>query len=367
MSAPADRAGPDACDACLRRTSLLQALAGHLDAVRGRIEALLALSDDELIEAVGGDERAALRGHATTFDPETARGRCAATGLEAICRCDPGYPPPLLALPAPPAVLHVAGGLARLTELIAEDPVAVVGARRASAYGLDVARSLAGELGTAGVTVVSGMALGVDAAAHQGALGAGGATVAVLAGGADRPYPATHRRLYASIRERGAIVSELGPGVVARRWMFPARNRIIAALSAMTVVVQARERSGALVTARWADRLGRTVGAVPGPVTSPQSVGPHALLASGAALIAGGQDVLDGLYGVGACALPDRRRDLLDPALSALLDAIVEGEEGDAAFAAAGLDADGGLAALASLELAGMLRRGAGGRYSVRW
>ena len=356
-----------ACDPCRRRTWLLEALAGHLDTARSRIDALLALPDDELIEAVGGEDRDALRGAAQQLDPVALGERCGDAGLEAICRCHPVYPASLRELPAPPAMLHVVGGLERLTELAGEEPVAIVGARRASAYGLQVGRSLSAELAAAGVTVVSGMALGIDAVAHQGALDGGGGTVAVLPGGADRPYPAAHRRLHARIRERGVIVSELGPGVVPRRWMFPARNRIIAALSALTVVVQARSGSGALLTAGWAGRLGRSIGAVPGPITSPLSAGPHALLAAGAQLIGGAQDVLDSLYGAGAVPAPARRRAALDPQLTALLDAIADGEEAAVACARAGLDADGGLAALASLELAGMVRRGAGGRYSVRW
>ena len=363
MNATATATG--SCAACRRRAWLLEALAGHLDAVRARIDALLALQDEELIEAVGGEDRDALHRRHAAFDAGAAGARCEAAGLEAVCRCRAGYPPALLALPAPPAVLHVAGGVGRLQELSEEDPIAVVGARRASEYGLQVARSLAGGLGVARLTVVSGMALGIDAAAHRGALDAGSATVAVLPGGADRPYPVAHRRLYARIRERGVAVSELGPGVAPRRWMFPARNRIIAALGQMTVVVQARERSGALVTARWARQLGRAVGAVPGQVTSPLSAGPHELLVSGARLVAGAQDVLDGLYGVGAVTLPDRRRHSLDPELSALLDAIADGADPQDAFGRAGLDADGGLAALASLELAGIVRRGAGGRYTV--
>lgn len=364
MGAAVTRAA--ACDACRRRTWLLGALAGHLDAVRSRIDELLELSDDELIDALAGDERAALRGEVGRLDPVAARARCESAGLEVICRCHPTYPDALRDLPAPPSVLHVAGGLERLSTLIASEPVAVVGARRPSAYGLDVAASLAGELAAAGVTVVSGMALGIDAAAHRGALDAGGQTVAVLPAGADRPYPAAHRRLYARIREQGVAISELGPGVPVRRWMFPARNRIIAALSAMTIVVQAREHSGALLTAGWARRLGRAVGAVPGPVTGALSAGPHLLLGGGAQLVADAQDVLDGVYGAGAIAVPARRREALDPVLAALVDAIAEGDEEEAAFAHAGLDADGGLAALASLELAGIVRRGAGGRYAVR-
>jgi DNA processing protein len=210
------------------------------------------------------------------------------------------------------------------------------------------------------------MATGIDTAAHQGALAAAPATVAVLPGGADRPYPPSARLLHRRIREGGAVVSELPPATPVRRWMFPARNRIIAALSAMTVVVEAREGSGALLTARAACELGRPLGAVPGRISSPLAAGPHQLLRSGAQLVAGPQDVLDGLFGVGArTAVPARSQTGLAPDLRRLLDALAEGHDTAAALSAAGLPGDRGLAALASLELAGQIRREPGGRFSV--
>jgi DNA processing protein len=368
------------CEACARRTWLLEALGGHLDAARTRIDELLELDDEALVEAVGGARRTELHRELARFDPGAAAARRDAAGVHALCRCAPSYPESLRDLPAPPAVLHLTAPPPRLAALVAEDPVAVVGARRASAYGRETARSLARELAAAGVTVVSGMALGIDAAAHEGALAAAEAitpgpgpgpgrdtTIAVLAGGADRAYPAAHRRLHARIRAHGVAVSELGPGVAPRRWMFPARNRIIAALAAMTVVVQAREQSGALLTAGWAGRLGRAVGAVPGPAGAPLSSGPHRLLRGGAWLVTGAQDALDALYGAGAVRAAERRREGLDPELRALLDALADGEQGAAAFTRAGLDLDDGLAALASLELGGLVRRGGGGRYTVAW
>ncbi len=194
---------------------------------------------------------------------------------------------------------------------------------------------------------------------------AGCVTVAVLPGGADRPYPASHRRLYTGIRPAGLIVSELPPGVRPRRWMFPARNRIIAALSMLTVVVQARPNSGALITARHAAQLGCRVGAVPGQVNSPLSAGPHALIRGGAELITGAQDVLDLLYGPGARSLVDARRAQLAPSDAALLDALDEGHDGPAAFVRAGLGPVQGLEAIAALELAGLIRRSPGGRLTV--
>jgi DNA processing protein len=357
---------PSACDECARRAWLLGALAGHLEPVRGRIDELLALDDDALIEAVAGADRDSIRRDHERFDPAAAAAERAAAGLNAVCRCENTYPWRLLALPAPPAVLHFSGAPDCLSRHAARHPVAIVGARRASAYGREMAHLIGRELGATGVTVVSGMAFGIDAAAHEGALAGHGATIAVLPGGADRPYPAGHRPLYRRIVTTGVAVSELGPGIVPRRWMFPARNRIIAGLSGLTVVVQARERSGALLTAMWSRRLGSPLGAVPGPAATPLSAGPHQLLRDGASLVTGGQDALDALYGVGhaTIARPDRRGDL-EPALAELLDALADGEQQSTAFARAGLGVDSGLAALAALEVAGFIRRTAGGRYAA--
>jgi DNA processing protein len=344
-------------------------MAGHIDRARGRLGAVLRLCDNELIAAAAGRSAEPLRHELERLDIDALRARADAAGLETICRCDPGYPAALLALPAPPAVLHVAGGLRRLLELSAADPVAIVGSRRASDYGLGVARSLGRSLAVAGIPVLSGMALGIDSAAHAGALEAAGPTIAVLPGSADRPYPAAQRALHGRVLASGAGVSELGPGTSVRRWMFLARNRIIAALAAMTVVVEAGERSGAMVTARVAREIGRPVGAVPGRLTTPQAAGANELLAGGACVVRGAQDVLDCLFGAGVrMAGPGdasgARRDV--PAdLRPLLDAIAAGHETTAALARAGFSPDQGLAALAALELGGFVRRGIGGRFSV--
>jgi DNA processing protein len=160
--------------------------------------------------------------------------------------------------------------------------VAMVGARACTGYGSQAAGQLAAELARAGTTIVSGAALGVDGAAHRGALAVGGATVAVLACGIDRSYPASHRTLIQAIGQRGAVLAELPPGTSPTRFRFLARNRLIAALGLGTVVVEAAARSGSLVTARLAAELGRAVFAVPGPVTSRQSMGTNQLLCDGA-------------------------------------------------------------------------------------
>jgi DNA processing protein len=326
---------------------------------------LLAVGDAELIAAVGGGERETVARELATLDPAAEAAARVRAGLEGICRCDPRYPEALHELPCPPAALHVAGGSVRLGELTGAGMVAIVGARRASAYGLAMAHALGRDLAAAGLTVVSGLALGVDGAAHGGALESGGRTIAVLPAGADRAYPASHQRLLAQVRDQGVAISELGPRSQARRWMFPARNRIIAALGAMTVVVQARGDSGALLTAGWARELDRDVGAVPGLANAPLSAGPHDLIRDGATLVTGAQDVLDALYGATAPRIRRPRDANLERPLAALREAIAEGEEGEAAFRRAGLDVDAGLTALAALELRGLVRRGPGGRYGA--
>jgi DNA processing protein len=351
-----------ACARCLARSWLLGRLSGHLDLERARIEPLLELGDEELLEAVGGPDRAAL------LEELQARRRTPPRPLarvESICCCQERYPARLRDLAAPPAALHVAGGLDRFLTAADDDPVAIVGSRRPTAYGLEVARSLARGLAGAGVTVLSGMALGIDAAAHTGALENTGVTVAVLPGGPDRAYPREKRRLHETIVRRGAAVSELADRVGVRRWMFLARNRLIAGLAAMTVVVEAADRSGALVTARVARELDRPLGAVPGRVTSSQASGPNRLLASGAHVVRGPQDVLDVLFGAGTRRADEERRPELSPEQRELLAALAEGSDTPDALARAGIDADRGLAALAELELDGYLRRGPGGRLEV--
>jgi DNA processing protein len=356
----------DACERCLRRTDLIAGLGGVLDvqwrtrAARARV---LGLSDDDLLGLARHDKPA--RRYAA-FDPVAARARIAAAGLSAACRCSDAYPERLRDLPDPPAVLHAGGAAADALH----DPgaVAVVGARRASAYGLEVARSLGRALAVAGVPVVSGMALGVDAAAHTGALEGAAPTVAVLAGGADVAYPPSKRALHARLLDRGCVVSELPPGFGAFRWCFPARNRIIAALARVTVVVEAAERSGSLITADFAAELGRTVGAVPGHVTSRLAAGANGLLQAGAAVVGDAGDVLDLLAADGA---PPRAPGpgapapvvALEPELRRVLDVVEQGGGSLAALSATPEQAEAALRALTELELRGLVRRAFGGRY----
>jgi DNA processing protein len=234
-----------------------------------------------------------------TFDAAAELSRLLAAGYRFLPRSDAAFPPLLRAIHDPPPGLFVRG--TGPFELLRRPAVALVGARACSSYGRQVARRLGRELAAAGLVVVSGLARGVDGEAHRGALEAGGVTVAVLGCGIDRDYPAAHRSLAAEIAERGLIVSEYAPGVEPAPWRFPARNRLVAGLCAATLVVEARERSGALITCDLALEEGREVFAVPGEITSSLSAGSNALLRLGATPCTCAADVLE-TYGISAPA-----------------------------------------------------------------
>jgi DNA processing protein len=371
-----------ACDACLRRTWLVARLAGAIEIARHQkrvLRELLSLPDEKLIAALGDAARGDVAAEFEDADPAAVRAAAEAAGLAAVCRHDSAYPASLHDLRDRPAVLFVAASadpLERLARLVGgaigdgDGPAAVsiVGARRASPDGLEIARALAAGLAAAGVTVVSGMALGIDSAAHAGALEGGTGTVAVLAGGADVPYPSSKRALYRRILEQGCVVSEMPPGATPFRWCFPARNRTIAALGRMTVVVEAAERSGSLITAEVAADLGRDVGAIPGPITSWRAKGTNALLHDGALLVRGVEDVLDAVVGLDRVVVADPGAGL-PPRLASLIRAVGGGRDTLAALAGTPDQAQTTLAALTELELQGRLRRVTGGRYVVvpRW
>ena len=270
------------------------------------------------------------------------------TVIHAIARHDPGYPPPLAELHDPPSRLFVRGEV----DALSRPNVAVVGARSCSAYGAQVARTLARELAAVGVVVVSGLARGVDGEAHRGALEGGGRTVAVLGCGIDRDYPRSHAELARRIVASGAVVSEYPPGVEPAPWRFPARNRIIAGLSLATVVVEARERSGALITADFALELGRDVFAVPGEITSGLSAGTNDLLRQGAAPLTCVRDVLEGL---GIEPEPTPRTASVSDAARSLLGLLGDGAAAaDELTRASGLSSAEVAAALVELELGGL-------------
>lgn len=267
-------------------------------------------------------------------DPERTLAEAAAQGLRFVVPGDEEWPSQLddLALAAPlqnrggvPVGLWVRGPV-HLDQLVGS--VAVVGSRSATTYGADVAADIAADVAAAGRCVVSGAAYGIDQAGHRGALAGGGTTVAVLACGADRVYPASHRQLIEHIAAHGAVVSEAIPGWAPTQIRFLARNRLIAALTTGTVVVEAAVRSGALNTANWATRLNRPVMGVPGPVTSAPSQGVHQLIRSQAAtLVTSGAEVLEEVSAAGEHLVeeprgPVRPRDRLTTRQRQVLDAV---------------------------------------------
>ena len=229
---------------------------------------------------------------------------------------DPDYPPLLRAISSPPLALYVAGEPA----LLWHPAVAVVGSRAPTAGGRDCAREFAGAFARAGLGVTSGMAAGIDTAAHEAALAAGGVTGAVLGTGIDVPYPRANTALHARIAASGVVVSEHLPGTGPRREHFPSRNRILSGLSLATLVVEAAERSGALITARMAGDAGRDVFAVPGSIRNPKARGCHRLIRDGAGLVASADEVI-ALLGPLALALGAGLRDRLDVPSSALVEA----------------------------------------------
>ena len=253
--------------------------------------------------------------------------QCRGAGAQVLVFRDGAYPESLLDLPDPPGVLFALGDVA----LAGRRRVGIVGTRHSSASGDRIAQQMAAALVSAGVVVVSGMAFGIDAAAHRGALEAGGGTIAVLGGGVDLPYPPSHAALHRRIADDGLVISEKPMGSRPTLGAFPRRNRIIAALSETLIVIEAGERSGALITARIALDLGRNVASVPGPIDSPRHVGSNRLLSEGASFIASVDDVLS-IAGIdSAKAAPeqpvaqDTGSRTEDPAQTAILNAVRAG------------------------------------------
>lgn len=298
-------------------------------------------------------------------------------GLWMICGHDPDFPPEFTHLEDTPIMLYGLGSSRVLTDLSELHPgVAIVGARRASAYGRDVAYQFGRDLAAAGMTVVSGMALGVDGAAHRGALAARGRTIAVLAGGPDRPYPPSHRRLYEQLLAEGAVISERPPGARARRWGFPARNRLVAALSRRTIFVEGTRSSGARHTVDFARQLGQDPLAVPGPITSPLSEGPNAIIAEASSYaVISAEGVLDRVFGTdGQPPLPGIEPQgrpaptaELDPVAVSVLACIRSGDVTPEAIAVtvSELEPRDISIALGELELAGRVERDRLGGYRV--
>jgi DNA processing protein len=295
---------PQACLECLRRARLLGHLAPYIErhavGLPGR-DALriLGLSNEDLAVAAADRVAEQILARVEATSSQQLLESLEAADCWACCCHDPRYPSVLDDAADAPRTLFGKGDPALLGRLSLEGAVTLVGARRASTYGREVARQIGRDLADAGLVVVSGLAFGIDGCAHRGALDTG-ATVAVLPCGVDTAYPAAHRSLWRKISEKGLVLSELPPSTGPWRWTFSARSRIMAALSGMTVVVEAAERSGSLITADVAADLGRKVGAVPGPVGSRLSAAPNDLLAGGAHVVRGAQDGLDAILGTGA-------------------------------------------------------------------
>ena len=303
--------------------------------------------------AAGSDNDRAV---ATDATPAGIRERVHATGARFARPGDPEYWPALLRLDDPPVGLFLRGRPLSLEHR----RVAIVGSRRPSATGVEVARALARGCAAAGLVVTSGGALGIDARAHEGALDAGGSTVAVLGSGIDQEYPATNRRLLHEIVQRGTLVSEYPPGVPAEPFRFPARNRVIAGLSIGVVIVEGVARSGTRSTADFASQVGIDVFGVPGSITSPLSEAPNALIRDGAHLIRGLEDLLHdlGVEPSPRVATPEGLPDDQRLALEALDRALLP----DAVARVTGLSVPDTLSALVQLELRGLVL-GSGGRY----
>ncbi len=275
-------------------------------------------------------------------------------GLELIDLRDESYPPLLAATPDPPLALFFQGERAALCRPMS---LAIVGSRRSSVSGREVARSLAFDLGRAGIAIISGLAAGIDGSAHRGALEAGAATVAVMGGGHGHIYPSTHYGLARElVAASGALVSEYPPSVAPLKGHFPERNRIISGLSAAVVVVEATVRSGSLITARMALEQGRDVLAVPGPVRGGRNGGCHRLIKQGAALVESALDVLEAL---GMEALPSAEAETSGPSsplLARVLAAVsVEVTQLHDIVKSSGMPVEDVLGALVELELAGFV------------
>lgn len=285
-----------------------------------------------------------------TMTASLSHKRGAALDSRILAKADADYPAPLRDLADPPTRLWAVG---RSELAMAKPIVAIVGTRNSTSYGERVTRELARALARGGACIVSGMARGIDATAHRTALEENGSTVAVLGTGVDIPYPVGHRVLHNVIGQRGLLLAELPPGTRAFRGCFPRRNRIIAALATVTIVVEAGVKSGALNTADCALQLGRTVAAVPGHIDSPQAQGSNRLLRDGAVVIA---DVADALALVGLTPAIRTERVFTDPDAGVVWAALADGPlDPDALCARSGLPARRCMAAVTELELEGAI------------
>jgi len=324
-----------------------------LDASRASVEAVAGRAAAERLDA-----------RDASHDASTAAW-LGEPGHTLVAWGDADYPRQLLEIPDPPLALFALGRLA----LLARPAIAIVGSRQATPQGVEDAYAFARILAEAGLTVVSGLAQGIDAAAHRGALDTPASTIAVTGTGPDRVYPASHRDLAHAIVERGALVTEFAPGTPPLKENFPRRNRLIAGLARGVLVVEAAPGSGSLITARLAVEQGRDVFAIPGSIHSPLSKGPHRLIRDGAKLVETAQDVLVELGVAGARAAQGERAPAApdDPAQARVLDAMGRGPvDLDRLVTRTGLAADALAATLVLLELDGRVAALPGGGWERR-
>ncbi|KAA3649661.1 MAG: DNA-protecting protein DprA [Proteobacteria bacterium] len=329
--------------------------------------AIFQASHHAVAELIGDKAARQLRDHDASDAIAATLDWLTQPGNHLLTLADASYPPRLLELPDPPTVLYVKGDVS----LLHRPGLAIVGARSATPQGESNAAAFAGALARTGLNIISGLALGIDAAAHAGALAAGGATVAVIGTGADRIYPARNQALARQIADHGAIVTEFPLGTQVAAHNFPRRNRIISGLAQGVLVVEAALNSGSLITARLASEQGREVFAIPGSIHSPQSKGCHRLIRDGAKLVETAEDILEeGVFsGYAAPAPPpppatDTPAAGADPDSARLLAALGHDPVSlDTLAARTGLTADALYAILLSLELDGQLARLPGGRF----
>jgi DNA processing protein len=360
----------NACKDCLRRSWLLSDLSRLLDYKRSdltKLQGLLDLDDEALIQAIAGRRREALQEEWERFEVDELQ---LGPTVESTCEHSPGYPPALRDRRAS-RMLYVVPNCERLCELIAKPAVAIVGSQKPTDYGFEMARSLARGIAASGVTVVSGLANGIAAAAHAGALDVDGPTVTVMAGGVDVISPAGRRELYERVTAGGCALATLPCGFYPQRWCEPARALTIAGLTRLTIVVEADDDPYELFGARAARALGQTFAALPGPVTSPASRGTNKLLMEDARMVRGPADALDLLYtlsepGTYECKPTPPAPPELEPRLQTVLEQVGAGFNTLGKLTSATDDEGETLLALTELELMGLLTRGDGGRYVPR-
>jgi DNA processing protein len=323
---------------------------------------------------LGHDFADALR----TADPQAEYDRATAAGVSLVPLASPDYPDRLKELPDAPHFVYVRGKVLPMDA----NAVAIVGSRKCTPYGLRTAGRLAADLGRAGITVVSGLALGIDGAAHRGALEAGGRTLAVLAGGLSAVYPPEHVGLADEVAARGALLTETPMTMGPQRGMFHARNRLISGLARAVVIIEANDRSGALITARHAAEQGREVFAVPANVDSPHSAGSLRLLRDGVRLIRHADDLLEDLSGLGARAAaqtptnelfpttavstPPVPPPSLDPAHQRVWDVLAEPKHADEITRLLGVSSGELSGLLLTMEMKKLIRRAPGNVYERR-